>query len=274
MDRAESLTRCLQSIVASETRPAQVVVSDDSRAPEVTRKLCDLYPFVQYVRGPQRGLCANRNQAIQACAGDYVALLDDDAALTPEFVRQAEHLAGTSDGKTIFTGRVWENGSPLPLRNPSFWGHFTGNRMVRHETIHLNCNLFPSLALSRASFDEKIVYGYEDMDLCSQLLAVGYRIEYRTELNTQHFPPPRDPAQWLHQTEQARYYTSLKRYLIIQRKPMTALAYLLLAPLHQALHHVKSRTWQQIPQVARDMSIALSYLKNEMKLREVYASQL
>ena len=199
---------------------------------------------MRYLHGPRQGLCANRNVVIAAALGEYLALLDDDAEVMPNFVELAQELTARADGRTIFTGDVLQNGiDRITPSNPTFWGHF-GRPLspVRpNETVQLNCNIFPRSAFNDARFDERIVFGYEDMDLCQQMLAAGHRIEYRPELVNLHLPPPKSAdvrRTQVQQMERARYYTSLKRYMLWQSRPLRACAYAALAPLHQAAHHL------------------------------------
>ncbi len=246
-NRPAVLRRCLASIELGESNPAEVVVGDDSLDGSETAAICREFPFVRYVRGPRQGLCANRNVVIAAAAGDYLSLLDDDAEVTPAFVRQAQELISNADGRTIFTGDVLEDGVRLVApSNPTFWGHF-GRPLATGfpvETVHLNCNIFPRLAFAEARFDERIVYGYEDMDLCQQMLAAGFRIEHHPGMVNLHLPPPKSDSikrSRGQQAERARYYTSLKRYMLWQARPARAMAYAALAPMHQAAHHLARR---------------------------------
>jgi glycosyltransferase involved in cell wall biosynthesis/GT2 family glycosyltransferase len=243
-NRPAVLRRCLLSIESGEELPFEVVVGDDTLDGTETAAVCRDFPFVRYVRGPRWGLCANRNVVIAAAKGDYLSLLDDDGEVTPTFVKLARQLINSADGRTIFTGDVLEDGTNrVAPSNPTFWGHF-GRPLAGGgpcETVQLNCNLFPRSAFDVARFDERIVYGYEDMDLCQQMLAGGHRIEYRPELVNLHLPPPKSADTKRTQTrqaERARYYTSLKRYMLWQSKPGRAVVYAALAPLHQAAHHL------------------------------------
>jgi glycosyltransferase involved in cell wall biosynthesis/GT2 family glycosyltransferase len=246
-NRPQVLRRCLQSIAQGQALPAEVIVGDDSTDGWETAAVCGEFSFVRYVGGPRRGLCANRNAVIAAAAGEYVSLLDDDGEVTPSFVCQAQDLAARSDSRTIFTGDVMESGTHrVAPSNPTFWGHF--GRPLRAagacETVQLNCNLFPRCAFDTAGFDEQIVYGYEDMDLCQQLLAAGFRIEYHPQLLNLHLPPVKTGQTKQAQVrlaERARYYTSLKRYLLWQRKPLKGWAFAAVAPVHEAVHHLRHR---------------------------------
>jgi glycosyltransferase involved in cell wall biosynthesis len=79
-NRPNSLRRTLQSIREQEIQPWEIVVSDDSDAPiasATTQSLVENYGC-KYVRGPCRGLYANRNHAVFACTGTHIRTMDDD----------------------------------------------------------------------------------------------------------------------------------------------------------------------------------------------------
>lgn len=275
MDRPDALRTCLESIWHSDTVPQQVIVSDDSLEPEATRKLCDQFPFVQYIDGPNRGLCANRNQVIARATTSHVSLLDDDAVIAKEFVRLALDHARSDGERTIITGSVLDGGQVFRPGTPDFWGRFTeSTRKSRYETIQLNCNLVPRAAFHIAQFDELIRYGFEDMDLCSALLAAGYCINYDPAMMNQHFPPSQSPEVALgrfRRWEQARYYTSLKRYFIWERSPAKGLFYLLTAPLYTAVFSAKWKEWKRIPQVPADITIAFKLFLHYVSTRRTRA---
>lgn len=246
--RPVELERCLASIVAASHLPGEVVVSDDSTDAGVTRVVRDIveqYPVARYLKGPSRGLCANRNHVIRHATCSHVSLIDDDATVAPDFV---VHLLGriARRSEVVFTGNVIESGSaPQPPTNPTFLGHFgrpvrAGDRL---ENIQLNCNVLPRKAFDAAVFDESITYGYEDTDLCAQLLAAGFEIVYAPELVNTHLPPLPLPLYsdryW--QAERARFYTTLKRHLLWRRNWRYAFLFLVIAPVHFAFHTVRQR---------------------------------
>jgi glycosyltransferase involved in cell wall biosynthesis len=110
MDRPAELARCLASIVDSTLQPIEVVVSDDSRDAAATRRVCDAFSLVRYVRGPCVGQGANRECAARAARGDYFCFIDDDAMMSPTFLEQMRSAAAASSGREIFTGDVFEAG--------------------------------------------------------------------------------------------------------------------------------------------------------------------
>lgn len=248
--RPDELARCLASVAAGSRLPAEVVVSDDSRQPEMAatiRALCDRYAFARYVEGPRRGLCANRNRVIRFARGDLLSLLDDDGAVGVAFVERAVALSAGRP-RDVLTGDVLDYGTGAPRRltpaNPTFLGHFGRaiGQADRLENVNLNCNVFPRSAFSVAGFDESIRYGYEDTDLCAQLLAAGYRIAHEPSLVNEHRPPRRTDAElagFVEQSERARFTMMVRRHLRWHRNLGRALAFAAVAPVHFAVTSVR-----------------------------------
>jgi len=265
-DRPAELQRCLQSIARADVMPDEVIVSDDSDNDKATMEVCNDFPFVRYIRGPQRGLAANRNSAIRACSADYIAIPDDDSLISVNFVHVAKTLASRSEGHTVFTGKVLEgnNGVLVEPTNPTFWGHFGRKPQGRPlEMVNGNCSLFPHSAFRIAEFDERIEYGCEEMDMCTHLLSLGYRFEYHPELVVRHLQPPMSEERQKKREEQSqrmRFYTSLKRYYLWQRKPLKAIVYVPLAVAHQMVSCIKERKYAGAVRVIPNMAAALRLL--------------
>ena len=102
-NRPESLRRCLASLRAQDAQPFETVVSDDSDegfAPAV-RELAEQY-HCRYMRGPRRGLYANRNAAALACTGTQIRTMDDDHTFPPGHFAQCLD-AVHSDPRAIWT---------------------------------------------------------------------------------------------------------------------------------------------------------------------------
>jgi GT2 family glycosyltransferase len=260
VNRPEVLRRGLRAIAAGTAQPDAVLVSDDSADGAATAAVCAEFPAVRYLPGPRRGLCANRNAVIRAADTDFVSLLDDDAVVSADFVARARAALPTLPAKTLLTGTVIETDHPVVAGNATFLGFFGKPPRGRYENINLNCNVFPRAALAEAPFDETIFYGYEDMDVCARLLARGYSIRLDAALVNTHLPPRRTAGvdkQRFIMGERARFYTSVKRYLLWERKPAKLLAYLLLAPLHRLLHALKTGKWYDLTHAVTDMGFAL-----------------
>ncbi len=267
-DRPAELERVLASVSAGRSLPEVVLVSDDSQAPGIAEKICSRFPFVQYLSGPRRGLCANRNAVISWAASDFICLSDDDCIISASFFSRLRELLPTLPGNTIITGDVIEDGVRIVPNNPSFLGHFRKPPNGSFRNINLNSNCFPRNALTATHFDESLIYGYEDMDLCAQLLRKGYRILHVPELRNVHAPPARAKRQermrYSH-AEQARFRTSLKRYMLWERKPHLAMLYIVVAPLHRAFHDFRRRRFADLLRIPGDVLGASLYALRSLR---------
>ena len=258
-DRPAELVRVLTSIKEGIGLPDSVLVSDDSQQPEVTREICSRFPFVKYFPGPRKGLCANRNAVVSQAVSQYVCLSDDDCIFSETFFVRLRQILPSLGPKDILTGDVFENEVRIVPNNPSFLGHFRKPPKGVFRNINLNSNCFPLAALNAERFDETLLYGYEDMDLCARLLRSGYRILHAPELHNVHAPPPRLKQQdelRFAQAEQARFKTSLKRYVLWERKPHLAMLYVIVAPIHRIFHDLRGRKYEDIPRILRDLLTA------------------
>jgi GT2 family glycosyltransferase len=273
VDRVDILRRCLESILKGSEQPEAVLVSDDSADGTEAAMVCREFEGVTYIQGPRRGLCANRNWVIRHATTTHVSLLDDDAMVSQSFVRDAKALISECADNVIITGIVDEAESQLIPFNPSFLGHFSKPPKDRFENVNLNCNVFPRRAFEHASFDEAIVFGYEDMDICSHLLFLGFQIRFESRLQNTHLPPKKTSSRLKTQfirTERARFYTSVKRYMLWNRNYFVLMAYLLIAPAHRALHAVKAGFWFDLKNCIPDMVAAVQdALREKAKLRQL-----
>jgi GT2 family glycosyltransferase len=259
MNRPQELHRCLTSIGACAMQPREIVISDDSPDGTETAAVCSRFPLVRYFAGPRRGLCANRNAVIDRTAADFVSLLDDDVVVPADFMSRAFAIMARLPARTLITGTAIDAGRPVIPGNPSFLGFFGRPVNGEFKNINLICNLLPRTAFEEARFDEAIGYGYEDMDLCARLLARGYVIRHEPTLITTHLPPrstSSDRERFV-MVGRARFYTSVKRYLLYERSLTKLAAFILAAPLHRVLHAIKARKWFDVPHALPDMWFAV-----------------
>ena len=108
----ERLDKCLQAIWNSNIKPYSAIVSDDSPESEMqdkNRQIVENYPGTTYLKGPQRGVNANRNCAVNSVKDtDLIAFVDDDICLDPDFIENAlkkyEQMSPEERERTFITG--------------------------------------------------------------------------------------------------------------------------------------------------------------------------
>ncbi|MGH2906348.1 MAG: glycosyltransferase family 2 protein [Solirubrobacterales bacterium] len=250
-NRPSELVGCLASIRASRYPVGQVIVSDDGDDARA-RAVCEEAGEIAYLRGPKRGLCANRNNALAAVAGTHVLFLDDDARLAPDFLEFAlAKIAAAVDGdRVIVTGREQRpNGHETAAREQSFLGfqEVSYDEHSELRTVVINAALFPAALFDAIEFDEKIRYGYDEVDLTTRAVALGYRIVSAPQAVNLHRKSEDARDGYDAEVDASRLYVTFKRYASTDRSRLRALGFAVAAPLHLLAAAVKSAGPRGVP---------------------------
>jgi GT2 family glycosyltransferase len=229
-NRTEELDACLRALWNSAVKPHFVVVSDDSPKREVqqqNRLIVERYPGTIYIKGPQAGVCANRNNAVNAIPNsetDLIVFLDDDICVESNFIALAlerfQQIPLEQKDRTIFSGLTLEpNGEELRPGKLTFRGYFTSSDTP--ETVAINSAVFPRSFFAEEQWDENIFFGYEDAELCLRALKRGYKILSCPELKVFHHGHQKSTlavnsignlTAYQIYIEAARLYVGIKRY--------------------------------------------------------------
>jgi glycosyltransferase involved in cell wall biosynthesis len=106
-NRPGSLERAIASLRAQDEQPFEVVISDDSDDEFVSEIKTIAQKFgCCYVRGPKRGLYANRNSAALHCRGTHIRTMDDDHVLPPEHFSQCLEAVKRDPDAIWTTGEI------------------------------------------------------------------------------------------------------------------------------------------------------------------------
>lgn len=203
-DRGEDLARCLDSLLACDPAPGEIVVVDNDPSGPSTRRVVEDRPSVRYVAEPRPGLSAARNAGVAAATGGIIAFTDDDVTVAPGWLGPL--LEGFADPQV---GAV--TGVVLPARLDSVasatfeltYGGLAGSLLpARYDASFLRPPLTPAsdaapvwrigaganMALRRAAidaagpFDERLGAGAagcsEDSEMMYRLLAAGWTCIY------------------------------------------------------------------------------------------------
>ncbi len=266
-NRTQKLDDCLLALWESNIKPDSVIVSDDSSEYEIqqkNRQVVKQYPGTTYIIGPRSGVCANRNNAVNAIPTsetDLVAFIDDDICVDPDFIACAvdryTQMPTQQRNCTILSGvsRDGEGYESSPTKL-SFRGYFCPTDIPQAVAIH--AAVFPRSFLEEEQWDENIYFGYEDAELCLRALKRGYRILHCPELRVLHAGANNSTlsvagvgslTDYEIHVEAARLYVGIKRYKDIFPNPLKLIIFIGLYFIHMMAFLLKRgslNAWTEI----------------------------
>jgi glycosyltransferase involved in cell wall biosynthesis len=183
-NRPEQLERCLRSLHAAADSPEEVVVSDDSDeafAPS-TREVAERFGC-RYVRGPRRGLYANRNFAAGQCRGTHIRTADDDHEFPVDHWRRVRE-ALTADPEAVWVigefyswSEVREPFPAVPEIQPRGFSSQPKNPNASM-AISDGATIYPCRVFSENRMLERFIFGSVYLEFGARLKARGYRIRH------------------------------------------------------------------------------------------------
>jgi histidinol-phosphate phosphatase family protein len=171
-----SLARLMGALAAqSQPLPGHIWLVDDRRAGRTVRSGPESGPNRPVLRTYGRGPAAARNAGWRASTAEWIAFVDDDVVLAPDWsARLADDLGAAGPGVAGVQGRIVV---PLPTdRPPTDWERqVAGLEGARWATADM---AYRRSALAQVGgFDERFRRNYrEDADLGLRLTAAGWEI--------------------------------------------------------------------------------------------------
>lgn len=192
VDGGAMLEECLASIRAQTVKPNRVLVLDNGSRVPVSGRVTG----VEVIRSETNlGFARGANEALRHSTAAYVALINNDVVLEPEWLatveaalEQDEQLAAVqtilrrpdgridgagidiSDGTYRQIGHGLAVGAPLPVA----WG------------VSATATLYRRTALGERLFDERFFAYYEDVELSARLHESGWRLSVLPVVKATH----------------------------------------------------------------------------------------
>lgn len=107
-NRAHTLKRCIDSILAQTYKPLEVIVVDDGSTDSTQELLSSYTDKITYIKTDNKGVSAARNFAVEKSKGDWIALLDSDDEWLPNRLNEQNNLLKLfPDLKLIHGDEIW-----------------------------------------------------------------------------------------------------------------------------------------------------------------------
>lgn len=102
LNGGETIRRCLKSVLEQDYPNFEVIVVDNGstdNSVEIIGEFMETSDRIEFFRCPEKGLSAVRNLALKECEGEWVATVDCDDELLPQYVStmMKEALSGQAD---------------------------------------------------------------------------------------------------------------------------------------------------------------------------------
>ena len=173
-NRAHLLPRCLDSVLAQEFRPLEIIVVDDGSTDSTRSLLQGSYPGIRIITQDNKGVSAARNAGISAAKGDWLAFLDSDDTWFPaKLGRQVQAVEASPGSNIVHTDEIWiRNGVRVnPQRKHRKYGgsifkHCLPLCVISPSSVMIHRRVFDRVGL----FDETLPV-CEDYDLWLRICA-------------------------------------------------------------------------------------------------------
>lgn len=244
-NRPTELRECLRSIASSPLVDEVVISSDgsDIETELVASEAVVDFRSLKFLRGPRRGLSANRNSCIQAVDSDYVLFLDDDARLSPEFVELA--LAAAAPDRLV-TGWEIRDGYMVTAHDPDFLGFQHETPVGSPRGIVINATIFPASFLRRRGFDEFYRYGSEEVDIAFAAACHGLIIT-TVDAGNVHLHSGSTRSEYEAAATTSRIYFGVRRYREFEKSAPRLAAFVALSLVNVVGSSVKQRELKALP---------------------------
>lgn len=192
-----NIADCLESVTALDYPDAclEIIVVDSST--DRTKEIVTSFPKVKLIPSPSKGFSKKRNLGYLSATYDLVAFIDADCIAPADWLRRmAPHLRSPE------IAAVGGNAYPPPTapflgKCIACLGKPAGGAIgLDSEVVFLNrginylatcCSLFKKRVLHEVGgFDERLLYGNEDVSLSEKILNAHYVLEYAKDAFVYH----------------------------------------------------------------------------------------
>lgn len=198
-NRKDELRRCLQSILAQDRPPDEIVVVDNGSTDGTPAMLATDFPMCRVVAlSTNTGVCAGRNAGLRAATGDVLVTIDDDCILEQhDFNRRLLERFATRPRMGVLALNVatpYNPAAPDPfpsldkrLRNSEAEvSYFLGGAVAFRKEIFQQVGYYP----------EEYFYAMEELDLSYRLMETNWQIWFAPDLIVTHLESPRERPPW------------------------------------------------------------------------------
>lgn len=182
------IKECLESIFRQKYPIDEVLIIDDGSTDD-TVDICSQYPVRIISHRENKGLAASRNTAFREASNEFVASLDADCVLKPDWLEQL--MESFVNDKVAGTGGMLVERYTLRVADKWRLAHMSqhwGNELIANPPFLYGSNtVFKKNAIRSVGFyNENFRNNYEDVELSMRLSEAGFSLIYNPKAVAEH----------------------------------------------------------------------------------------
>ncbi len=197
-NRADFLSKTIESVLNQTTKPDEVIVVDDGST-DNTKQILKNYD-IKYIYQANQGVSVARNTGIQYATNDWICFLDsDDIWEQSKLTKQIDFHKNNSDILISYTDELWiynnkiikQTSKQQKEANPTFLNSIDlckigASTVMVHKTIFDNIGLFDSKLTACEDYDmwlrilRKYKIGYLDEKLVQKIAGHHGQLSFET----------------------------------------------------------------------------------------------
>jgi len=171
-----TIRECVASVLASTYKPIDVLIIDDGSADKdsvETLKELERVPRVRVVHKKNEGLAATRNFGAKLANGEFLAFLDADDKIHPDYYKKA--ITVLEQYRNVFFVGAWVQYFGLKKDKWITWNP-EPPYILLHNSVNSSGLVYKKAAFEEGGLNDKAVdYGLEDYESVINMLSHGFR---------------------------------------------------------------------------------------------------
>ena len=230
----EDTLKCLDSLRNQTYKNYEIIVVDNGSSSEQKRQIATVSDIVLIDLPYNTGFTGGQIAAEKIAKGDYLALINNDSVIAPNWCEEALNLfESDKDHIGVMGGRAYEWNEELGYKPYSTSNNFysyqivnpknghtttlkTGRKVTSVNSISGSAVMINRSVVSKVGyFDDRFFAYYEETDLFARMKRAGYKVLYSPKLETWHKiaqSTRSNPGFYLYYMHRNRFIFAIKNY--------------------------------------------------------------
>ena len=204
-NRCELLRKCLVSLSKQSYKDFEIIILDEHSkdgTEEMVSQMSKGQTNIRFIQRDTKGLGYGRNKGVNASKGEIIAFIDDDEEAHPDWLKNGVEAMEKFQVDIVRGAIYFPDGKLFRELRTDKMQFPTANIFYKKKVIE-----------DIGMFDERFVYGSEDVDLGIRALKKGYKLALCEASITYHCYLPNNPISLLQAIWKVGRFRAMNRVL-------------------------------------------------------------